>query len=453
MKAPRRFRADIKGNVAVIFSLSAIPIIFALGMSLDYGAATKRRAHLNAVADAAVLAAVSPSLMSQLPAVAQASAISFFNSQVQSMAGIDPKKISLTVTVTDSTNGSNAKVRTATAKYNVPSANAFGTVLHMSTIMIGGTSTSSATVAPNIDYYLMIDSSPSMAIPATPAGITWMTQHTGDQCAFACHQYAPASGNPGNIDDYQVARNGNIQLRIDLVAQATSQLMTTAQSIESQNNNTYRMAGYTFDVATNNVFPLTADLTSNSPNSAASKAAGIQVYEVYSENTNCTKFSANGKTCTQTTGNNDMDTDFDTAFNTLNAAMPNPGNGTSQPGDTPQEVLFIVTDAISDESYNGQRIYTPFGGGTSNSGMTQTQCAAIKQRGIRIAVLYLTYNPLPAGTWYWTQGINNQQAIAPTAGTTCASPGLFFQVDTGGDITSAMNTLFQKTLKTAHLTN
>ena len=30
--------------------------------------------------------------------------------------------------------------------------------------------------------------------------------------------------------------------------------------------------------------------------------------------------------------------------------MPDPGNGTTAQGDTPQEVLFIVTDGVEDAS-------------------------------------------------------------------------------------------------------
>ena len=33
----------------------------------------------------------------------------------------------------------------------------------------------------------------------------------------------------------------------------------------------------------------------------------------------------------------------------LQRVMPNPGTGTNEAGDTPQEVLFIVTDGVEDE--------------------------------------------------------------------------------------------------------
>ena len=52
-------------------------------------------------------------------------------------------------------------------------------------------STANASIAPNIDFYLLLDNSPSMALPATRPGSTdAVADHaaaTGG-CAFACHQ-------------------------------------------------------------------------------------------------------------------------------------------------------------------------------------------------------------------------------------------------------------------------
>ena len=58
---------------------------------------------------------------------------------------------------------------------------------------------------PNIDFYLLLDNSPSMALPADTAGITQMqnltpTQDGGNSCAFACHQASTNnSDTPGNL--------------------------------------------------------------------------------------------------------------------------------------------------------------------------------------------------------------------------------------------------------------
>jgi hypothetical protein len=312
------------------------------------------------------------------------------------------------------------------------SKNAFGGILGKPTITIGGSSTSSAMVPPNIDFYLLLDSSPSMAIAATSAGITTMVNNTSAQggCAFACHETnpqneSPALGNPHNEDNYALAQSLNVTLRIDMLRTAAQNLMTTAQSYEASVNATYRMAIYTFDTAFNTIETLTSNLTN-----AYSAAGNIQMLEVYSNNY-----------LTKTNNNNDADTNFDTAFTNINATMPNPGNGTVS--STPQEVLFIVTDGVEDEVVNGNR---------QQSLISTSMCTTIKNRGIRIAVLYTEYLPLPTNSWYNTY----ISTFQPNIGTTlqsCASPGLYQEVTTDQDISAALAQLFSTAVTTAHLTN
>ena len=69
-------------------------------------------------------------------------------------------------------------------------------------------------------------------------------------CAFACHESDPAAdnlGNPGGIDNYQLAQNLGVVTRIQNMASATQSLMTTAASTEASNNATYKVAIYTFN--------------------------------------------------------------------------------------------------------------------------------------------------------------------------------------------------------------
>jgi hypothetical protein len=49
-------------------------------------------------------------------------------------------------------------------------------------------------------------------------------------------------------------------------------------------------------------------------------------------------------------------------------------------------------------------------------------CTTIKNRGIRIAVIYTTYLPLPTNSWYKTYISPFQAEIGPTL-QSCASPG------------------------------
>jgi hypothetical protein len=127
--------------------------------------------------------------------------------------------------------------------------------------------------------------------------------------------------------------------------------------------------------------------------------------------------------------------------------------GTGAANSTPQEVLFLVTDGVEDkfsancsEPLSGNRCQQPF---------DTVWCTTMKNRGILIAVLYTEYLPLPASgvgsnSWYNTWIAPFQSQIAANI-QSCASTGLFFQVTTDGDITAAMNALFQKAVATARL--
>src|SRR6185437_2448518 len=162
--------------------------------------------------------------------------------------------------------------------------------------------------------------------------------------------------------------------------------------------------------------------------------------------------------------NDDEDTYLDASLVTLNNSssamyIQNPGNGTNNTGDKPQEVLFIVTDGVNDIGPN--RSYTPIDWSGVN-------CAAIKARGIRIAVLYTQYIPLAAGSW-WTSHVQpnlptglppNLPSSTPVgsdpmalAAQQFASSGLYYVVTTDGDISGALHALFQKVITTARLTH
>jgi hypothetical protein len=301
----------------------------------------------------------------------------------------------------------------------------------MSTIPIHGNSAATSSLAPKVDFYMLLDTSPSMDIAATTTGISTMVSNTSKQggCAFGCHETNPAAdnlGNPNGEDNYTLARNLGVTLRIDLVNQATQNLMSVAQTTATQNHTTYRAAIYTMDYSVNNLQTLTSNLSA-----AATAASNIQAVEVY-----------DNSCLTKTNCNNDEDSYLDQGISTLNSDMPAPGNGSSNAGDTPQEVLFIVSDGVDDYA-NGGRVQAPIN-------TNYAYCQAVKNRGIRIAFLYLTYNPLPTNSWYNSYIAPFQNQIATDA-QNCASAGLYFEVNTGGDISGAMNALFEKAVATAHL--
>jgi Flp pilus assembly protein TadG len=422
--ALRRFVGDRKGNVAIIFALSLMPIALLTGMGIDYTAATTKKSMIDAATDAAALSGVTPTLMSQPSSASIAAAQKMFDSQVANIPGLDSLPVA-TVTASD-----NGLKRTVTVTYTAASRNTFSGVLGANTWALGGSSQATATVAPNIDFYLLLDNSPSMAIAATTAGINTMVSHTAAQggCAFACHQTNVAAdnlGNAGGVDNYNLAKNLSVVTRIQNLNAATQALMDTATTTMANYKSTYRMGIYTFNTGgINTVTALTSSMST-----AKSLAAGIDVLTVYKNNW-----------LTSANNNSDEDTDFEAAMTGIGTVMPAPGTGMA--GSTPQEVLFLVSDGVDDSKVGGSRHQALF---------DASYCTTVKNRGIRIAVLYTTYLPLPTNSWYTTYIAPFQPQIAGNM-KSCASPGLFFQVSTDQDITAAMQALFQQAVATARLT-
>ncbi len=451
-KMVAQFRDDGSGNAAILFGLALIPMVFLGGMALDFSSAIQKRNLLNAAADAAALAAVTPAMLQQPVANAQTAAENMFNAETSAIPGLIVNSLNVNVATSGLT-------RTVTVSYTASSVNSFGGVLGQTYWPISSGSSESSpqaasSAAANINFYLLLDNSPSMDLPATSAGITAMINATKNApsnggnaggCAFACHESDPAAdnlGNPGGIDNYQLAQNLGVVTRIQNMASATQSLMTTAASTEASNNATYKVAIYTFnDTTSPNIIFAPGGQPSANLTSAQAAAANINVMEVYSNNY-----------LTKTNNNNDTDTDFENAMSYINGVMPNPGTGAAT--STPQEVLFIVSDGVDDEvsskcsqKADGNRCQQPF---------DTTWCTTVKNRGILIAVLYTEYLPLPASgtgsnSWYNSYVAPYQSQIGPNL-QNCASSGLFFSVTTDGDITAAMQALFQQAVTTARLT-
>ncbi len=177
-----RLRSEVSGNVLMIFGFAMIPMVFATGMGIDYARAAKLRTKMNALADAAALAGVTQPMMLQDTTAAEKAARAIFNTQAALLTGVsyDPANLSVTISQPDGMTS-----RTIVVSYTAQSLNAFSGVLGRPTIEIGGSSTANAVAPPNMDFYIALDTSPSMALPTTSAGIA--TMHNALNCSFACH--------------------------------------------------------------------------------------------------------------------------------------------------------------------------------------------------------------------------------------------------------------------------
>jgi Flp pilus assembly protein TadG len=487
--SPIRFLADRRGNVAMMYALMLPLLMFGTGFAIDYTHAMQVQTKLDAAADAAVLAALTPSMMQQSNAAAQTAATNLFNAEASAQSSLVSGKTFVTVTVTNPNN--NALVRNVTVSYTAGNQNIFAGVLGYTAIAIAGTSTANASLAANIDFYLLLDNSPSMALPATQAGINSMValtsqQDGGNGCAFACHQASTGNGdtagnpywNPSNtsqtctgapngqqgdpnagcvqMDDYQVARANSIPLRIDELNSAVTTLMATAQATMTSSTQVpppnYRFAAYSIDSTYATGLTKLMGLTSSYVSGWTSASPNFQLMEMYSNNNVCATSGSNP--CGAAGGVGDVETDFDTTLNSSNmnstSTMPNPGGGTNANGDTPQEVLFIVTDGVVDE-VNSSTCTQSLTGSRCQEPITPSLCTAIKSRGIRIAVLYTTYLPVPSNSWY-ASWIAPFQPTISTQLQNCASSGLFYQAAIGENLGAALSNLFEAVTQTAHLT-
>jgi hypothetical protein len=466
-----RFWTDRRGGIVLMYALSLPVLAFAVGFAVDFGRAAQLRTRLNSAADAAALAALTPAMMAQSNAVAQKAAVSMFNGQAGALAGLANGDTTVTVTVTNPSN--NSLIRNVSVCYGAAEQTIFAGILGAQTLGLSNCASAHAQVPPNIDFYLLLDNSPSMSLPATQAGITSMQSLTLNEenggCAFACHQASTnngdTAGNPcadgtmptlnggqycasshgAQIDNFKLARNNGITLRLDELTSAVRTMMATAQTAASTTPYNpppvYRFAANSMDslwqIGFNTLMPLTVNFSS----AWTSAAANFGVMQMFSNNNVCANAS-----CTSAAGGGDVESNYDNALSNANAQLPDPGAGTNQAGDKPQEILFFVTDGVEDEQSGGIRLIQPINGGVSTN-----YCSQIKARGIKIAILYTEYLPVPVNSFY----VDNVEPFQPEIGPAlqaCASPGLYYDAAIGADLGQALSTLFEAAVRSASLT-
>lgn len=192
-----RLKSDCGGNVMMIFGFAVIPLTFAAGFGIDYGRAMRLQTQLNAAADAAALAAVSPTMMFESEEASRSAASKMFNSQAARLTGY--RDLQMTPLIENIPTGSGSTLgflRKATVTYKAQSINYFGGLLGADTLVVSGTAAASAAQPPNVDFYLAMDNSPSMLLPATNDGIAKViaatkNSHNSHGCAYACHAQLP----------------------------------------------------------------------------------------------------------------------------------------------------------------------------------------------------------------------------------------------------------------------
>jgi Flp pilus assembly protein TadG len=222
----RRLSKDKRGNVLMLMGFALIPITMAAGMTVDYGRAARLKTKLDAAADAAALSAVADAAGAATDKTVCERAGAMFDSQASAITGITYNRAtSIVLTVGSAAqranvtyNGatglcsaplgvaSNASARVVSLTYTVASNNVFGGLFNKPTIAVSGKAESEISLAPDVDFYVALDTSPSMALPVTTAGIAQMvaatsTAGTPNGCTFACHSNKIQVNTSGSLGD------------------------------------------------------------------------------------------------------------------------------------------------------------------------------------------------------------------------------------------------------------
>lgn len=430
----RRFVHDRRGNIAVIFALACVPLITVVGYAVDYSRATQLRSKLQAAADAASVGSIAKASPGFAAAGSMTSdgtipagvtdAQNIFNANVANLTGYTLNGITPTVVKSGST-------VTSTVSFTASINTMFLGVIGKTALAMSGTSKATASMPLYIDFYLLLDNSPSMGVGATPTDVQTMVNNTSDKCAFACHDL----NNKNNY--YDLAKKLGVTTRIDVLRSATQSLMETASLTETYPNQ-FRMAIYDFGgsastLGLRSLFSLSASLSS-----AKTAAGKIDLMSVNGQNEN-----------------GDQDTAFTAIFPAINGEISSPGSGSSF---SPLKYLLFVSDGVADE--NNTACLKPLSGSTRcQSPLNVALCKTMKDRGVKVAVLYTTYLALPTNAWYmkWIDPFNaGPYGPSPNSEIaknmqSCASPGLYFEVSPTQGIADAMNALFKKAVADARI--
>ncbi|WP_377289048.1 TadE/TadG family type IV pilus assembly protein [Rhizobium sp. SG2393] len=431
-----RLWKDRRGNFGMLFALTAVPLVAAGGLSVDFARALSTQNDLKAQADTAALGVLAPNSETVAAAMGMsgdgtvAIGSDAMARLVKAQQGDEkPSDLSSSATTFQGTVTKKGRTLSANITFTQEVPTTLLAIIGQNDLVVSGQSTAVLQTQSFMDFYMLLDNTPSMGVGATPADVAKLVNATSDKCAFACHIVKDGVEDPNSY--YNLARKIGATIRIDVVAKATAALMDEAKA-QMQFANQFRIAAYTFgekaeDVKLQKVASLTSNFTAAKKKTDAIKLMSIP-YNGY---------------------NGDQQTSFDDALTKISSEIDTPGTGASI--SDREKILFFVADGVGD-SYKPSTCTKRTTGGRCQEPIDTTYCQKLKDRGIRIAVLYTTYLPLPTNDWYNTW-IKPFQSEISTRMQTCASPGLFFEVSPTQGIADAMKALFYRVIESPHLTN
>jgi len=343
MKQLRSLRRDGKafararsGVVAVIFALALLPIMFLLGVTVDYSRATSMKSRLqNAVDLAALRVGSQPGLTAaQHQQIAAQMVAADMGASLATQLGVN-------VTETDLPNGAGWKVTASASMPDMilPVMSVGSTVFSASAQAAAQLTTTGGNPVTNINLHILVDNSASMGVGANASDQSGMSS-SSLKCSYACHSSVAAYTTTTDAcrgpektatvtDGVTYAHQQGYSLRIDAVKTALTNFIQQCKTNAAATGAKINVALYTFAGGLTTVHAL-----DNNYSAAATAVNGI---DIASENSG---------------------TSFQSALSTIQTQIGNTaGDGTS--ASAPLTYVVLVSDGLYDDANPLQSTYVP----------------------------------------------------------------------------------------------
>ena len=387
LNRPRRFYSLLKnrsGNVAISFALVIIPMILAVGASIDFVRAYNVQAKMQTDLDAALIAGVKD--LDTLDEIKlRAKVEDWFAAQTEL------SKDQYSLTDSDIQINRTDKTIQAVAKAVVPTT--FMRIANVETIDV---SVTSSVTGPSLSYmnvYVVLDKSASMLLAATTAGQNSLRASAAN-CEFACHtaesttyQYGGASYNTV----YALSKAMGVALRADTSVSAVKEVLKLVDDA-NQSANHVKVGLYTLGTAATEVLAPTY-----------STATALKDLSIDSMKLN----SATSEEATY----------FDVSLSTITSRVGRAGDGKTEAA--PLKLVLLLTDGVQSNRNWVLRNPTNKWECTKKSGSTciyynqnrfpdqsrisplnPAWCDGMKANSVTIGVLYTEYLSIPMDWGY-----------------------------------------------------
>jgi Flp pilus assembly protein TadG len=443
------------GNFALTFALLMVPLILAMGVSIDYTRAYNVRSKMQSDLDAALISAIKD-IDSLDENKIKAEIVDWFAAQADTTDASYSFSNS-TITVSKS----NRTVR-AVASGTVPTT--FMGLANIKSVPVSAVSSVSGPATSFMNVYIVMDKSPSMLLAATSSDQTSMRSMI--KCEFACHSTDDPVTYKGTKYStyYGFAKAKGIKLRTDVAIDAVDEVLDLID--EANSSETHIKVGlYKLGATVTEVLQPTAS-TNNARTKLTTDSSGL------------------------TSATSEDGTYFDTSLTALRKLVGTAGDGSSAA--KPLKLVLLLTDGVQSERNwvlsDKKPIRDVLGWSPSQSKSTQQEiwkaitpinpdwCSDIKDDGVTMGVLYTEYLPITADWGYnatvgmsmssskftslWggtiKSGVSSsttRQAYIPHALEDCASSSeMFLSASDPDDIEEGLSSLFQQYVGAVRLT-